>query len=132
MVRAAWWALAAIAVAFTAWFGATASMADISLECAKVGETAGEYRCGDRISAVLGVWPLVWLGLLLATPPAVAALAGRVWVSLLAVTALVVLAIIGLASWDHYWGTLLFAFPLAVLGAVVTAVQQMRRRPRGE
>lgn len=131
MARAAWWTLAALAAAFGVWFGATATMADVDLGCAKVAESVAAYECGDRISAVLGVWPLVGLGFLLATPPVVAAVAGRVWVSCVAVAALVAVALVGLANWTGFWGTLLFAAPLAVVGVVVTAVQQARRRPPG-
>lgn len=130
MARAAWLILAGIAVVFTAWFAATATMADIDLGCAKVAETGAAYECDDRIISVLGVWPLIWLGVLLTTPPVVAAIAGRVWVSCVSVAALVAVAIVGLANWTDLWGTLLFAFPLALLGAVVTAVHQARRRPR--
>ena len=129
MARAAWWVLAAIAVAFCIWFGATATTADVSLECSKIAETAEPYECGDRLSTTLGVWPLLGLGLALAVPPVVAALAGRVWVSCVAVLALVAAGIVGLANWTGFWGTLLFAAPLAVLGAIVTAAQQARRRP---
>lgn len=127
MARAAWWALAAIAAVFSVWFGTTATMADVDLGCAKVPESGAAYECGDRVSAVLGTWPLLKLGFLLTTPPMVAAVAERVWVSCAAVVALAAVAVVGLATWTGFWGTLLFAAPLAVLGAIVTAVQQAQQ-----
>ena len=89
------------------------------------------FRCDDRIVHVLGVWPLFGLGLLLAAPPVVAALAMRKWVSWFAVAALVGLAIAGLVNWAYtsYWGLLLFAVPLAVLGSIVATFQRAVPRP---
>lgn len=87
------------ALVFTADVGTSASMAEVSLECRKIGESRSFFRCDDRIVHVLGVWPLFGLGLLLAAPPVVAALAMRKWVSWFAVAALVGLAIAGLVNW---------------------------------
>lgn len=110
MVRASWWALAAIATAFSLWFGATATMADVDMGCAKVAESGADFRCDHRVSDVMGAWPLLGLGFLLATPPVVAAVAGRMWVSCVAVVVLIAVTAVGLANWTHFWGTLLFAF----------------------
>jgi hypothetical protein len=96
-------------------------MAEVSLACSKTGESGSSFRCDDHIVHVLGAWPLIGLGLLLATPPVVAALAMRKWVSWLAVAALVGLSIAGLANWSSFWGSLLFAVPLAALGLVAAA-----------
>ena len=126
-----WWALAVAALAFTAWTVPSMSMAEVSLSCSKIGESQSFFRCEDRIVHVLGVWPLVGLGLLLATPPVVAALAMRKWVSWFAVAALVGLSIAGLMNWasTSYWGLLLFAVPLAVLGSIAAAFQRTVPRP---
>jgi hypothetical protein len=129
--RAVWWALAVAALAFTADVGTSSSMAEVSLSCSKIGESQSSFRCDDRIVHVLGVWPLVGLGLLLATPPVAAALAMRKWVSWFAVAALVGLSVAGLVNWasTSYWGLLLFAVPLAVLGSVAATFQRAVRRP---
>ncbi|WP_245547627.1 ABC transporter permease [Nocardia brevicatena] len=128
MLRAVWWALAVVALIFTAWVG-TSPMAGVSLSCAKSGELyldgdRSSLQCDDSIVHVLGVWPLLCLGLLLATPPVVAALAMRGWVSWLVVAALVGLSITGPANWSSHWRLLLFAAPMAALGLVAATVQQ--------
>ena len=125
MVRAAWWVLAVIALAFSIWFAVTRTMADVDLGCAKVAEGGAAFECGDRITDVLGIWPPVWLGISLVAPSAVA---GRVWASGAATVALIVAGIVGLANWTGFWGTLLVALPLAALGAFVTFIQIARKR----
>lgn len=124
MSRTLWWAAALVASAFTVWGAATWSMADISMSCAKIGESGSSFGCDDSIVQVLGVWPLVGLGLLLATPPVVAALAMRQWVSWLIVAALAGLSIAGLVNWSSFWGSLLFAVPLAAIGWVAAMLQR--------
>ncbi|QCB52642.1 ABC transporter permease [Rhodococcus sp. PAMC28707] len=103
-------------------------MSDVSLECSKIGESRSSYRCEDRIVDVIGVWPVVGLGLLLTAPPLVAAVAMRQWVSWLAVAILVGVSIIGLINWSSYWGELLSAVPLVVLGSVAAALHKSRPR----
>ncbi|MBY4399797.1 ABC transporter permease [Rhodococcus fascians] len=100
-------------------------MFDVSMACSKIGE-GGSYHCDDRAIDVLGVWPLVAVGLLLATPPAVAALALRQWVSWFAVTTLVVLFIAGIAAVTHdsYWNLLVLALPMAVIGSATAMFQR--------
>lgn len=129
MSRAVWWVSVGAALAFTVWVGASWTMADVSLACSKTGESGSSFRCDDHIVHVLGAWPLIGLGLLLAAPPVVAALAMRKWVSGLAVAALVGLSIAGLANWSSFWGSLLFAVPLAALGLVAAATQKTIPRP---
>lgn len=128
MVRAAWWVLAVIALAFSIWFTVTGTMADVDLGCAKVAEGGAASDCGDRVTDVLGIWPPVWLGISLVAPSAVAAAAGRVWISSAATVALLAAGIVGLANWTGFWGTLLVALPLAALGAFVTFIQIARER----
>lgn len=128
MSRAVWWASAVAALVIAAWVG-TSPMADVSMSCSKSGELyldggRSSFQCDDSIIRVLGVWPLVGLGLLITTPPVVAALAMRKWVSWLVVAALVGLSIVGIANWASYWRTLLFAIPLAVLGWIAVTLQQ--------
>ncbi|WP_249305331.1 ABC transporter permease [Rhodococcus sp. 14-2483-1-1] len=125
MVRSVWWALAVAALAFTAWNGLSLTMFDVSMACSKIGE-GGSYHCDDRAIDVLGVWPLVVVGLLLATPSAVAAIAMRQWVSWFAVATLVVLLIAGIASVTHdsYWNLLVLALPMAVIGSITAMFQR--------
>ncbi|MGB7236231.1 MAG: ABC transporter permease [Rhodococcus sp. (in: high G+C Gram-positive bacteria)] len=132
MTRALWWALAVVAFALPVWVGASSFLADFSLSCSKIGESRSSYRCDDRAVDVLGVWPLVGVGLLLATPPVVAALAVRKWVSWCAVAALVGLSLAGYENWASttYWSLLFIAVPLAILGSIIAAFQ--RTAPRTE
>lgn len=122
--RAVWWVSAAAALAFTVWVGTSWSMAEVSLSCAKIGESLSSYRCDDRVVHALGIRPVVGSGLLLTTPPVVAALVMRKWVSWLVVAQLACLSIAGLANCDSYWGSLMFAVPLATVGAVAASFQR--------
>ena len=126
MPRAMWWACVVAAFAATAWAGASWTIGDVSLSCAKTAETGAWFSCGDRAFDVLGIWPLVGVGLLLALPPVVAALTKRQWVSWLAVAALVGLSIAGLANWatTSYWSVLYVAAPLAIVGSVAAMFQR--------
>ncbi len=128
MSRAVWWASAVVALVITVWVG-NSPMADVSMSCSKIGELyldngRTSFQCDDSIKHVLGVWPLVGLGLLLTTPPLAAALAMRRWVSWLAVAVLVGLSVSGIANWASYWRVLLFAIPLAALGWIAVVLQQ--------
>ncbi|MCZ4520737.1 ABC transporter permease [Rhodococcus ruber] len=125
MLRSVWWALAVAALAFTAWNGLSLRMFDVSMACSKIGE-GGSYHCDDRAIEVLGVWPLVVVGLLLTTPPAVAAIALRQWVSWFAVATLVVLLIAGVVfvTSDSYSNVLVLALPMAVVGSITALFQR--------
>ncbi|OZC75370.1 hypothetical protein CH251_10295 [Rhodococcus sp. 06-462-5] len=107
------------------WDANSLTMFDMSMSCSKIGE-GGTYECGDRAIDVLGVWPLIGVGLLLATPPAVAAIAMRKSVSWFAVVVLLGLFVTGLfrITSDSYTRLLIFALPLAVIGSVITAFQR--------
>ncbi|WP_407727522.1 ABC transporter permease (plasmid) [Rhodococcoides fascians] len=130
MARSVWWALAVAALTFTVWNAASLKMLDVSMACSKVGESSS-YQCGDRAIDVLGVWPLVGVGLLLATPPAVAAIAMRKSLSWLAVIVLLGLFVAGLLSVtsDSYLQLLIFALPIAAVGAITAPFQRTVPRP---
>lgn len=130
MARSVWWALAVAALVFTAWNAASLKMLDVSMACSKIGESSS-YQCGDRAIDVLGVWPLVGVGLLLATPPAAAAIAMRKSVSWLAVIILLGLFVVGLLSVtsDSYLQLLIFALPIAAVGAITAPFQRTVPRP---
>lgn len=135
MARSVWWALAVAALAFTVWNAASLTMLDVSTSCSKIGESSS-YQCGDRAIDVLGVWPLVGVGLLLATPPALAAIAMRKSVSWLMVIVLLGLFVAGLLSVtsDSYSQLLIFALPIAAVGAITASFQRAvprRRTPAG-
>ena len=131
VARAVWWALAVVALSFTAWFG-TWPMVDVSLSCSKSGELYLEggrssWGCTDSIVDVVGLWPLVVLGVVLAVPPVAAALTRRQWVSWLAVAALVGVSIAGLVHWSSHWMARLFAAPMAAVGLVAATAHQGAR-----
>ncbi len=127
MVRSVWWAMAVAALALTAWNGLSLTMLDVSMSCAKTAAGVS-YQCSDRAVDVLGVWPLVVVGLLLASPPAIAAIAMRKLVSWIAVGALVVLFIAGvmLVTYDSYSDLLILALPMTVVGSVTAMLQRTR------
>lgn len=131
MARSLWWALAVAALAFTAWNATSLTMLDVSMSCSKIAE-GSSYQCGDRAIDVLGVWPLLGVGLLLATPPAVAAIAMRRSVSWLAVIVLLGLFVAGLLSVtsDSYSELLIFALPMAAVGAITAPFQPTVPRRR--
>lgn len=56
------------------------TMFDVSMACSKIGQ-GGSYQCSDRAIDMVRLWPLVVVGVLLASPPAVAAIALRKRVS---------------------------------------------------
>lgn len=124
MARALWWAASLAALTFTLWLWTTWTMSDISMGCAKINETDGDYECTDRIVDVLGTWPILGLGFLLTAPPTVAAFARRRWVSWTAVAILTGLSIIGLSAIDGFWGSLIYALPVAAAGLVAAAIDQ--------
>lgn len=134
VLRGLWWALAALAAALMLSAG-NSSIMSASLSCAKVGEIYNDdapahLQCNDPLIEWVGVWPFVWLGLLLVTPPVVAALVMRLWVSWMAVAALGVLSIVGLINWTGIvWGRLLYAVPLAIAALVIATVQYARTPP---
>ncbi|MDV6233200.1 ABC transporter permease [Rhodococcus cercidiphylli] len=125
MVRSAWWVLTVAALAFTTWDATALTMSDMSMSCSKIGEGA-TYDCGDRAIDVLGVWPLIGVALLLATPPAVAAIAMQKSVSWFAVVVLLGLFVAGVfrITSDSYSKLLIFALPVAVIGSIIAAFQR--------
>jgi hypothetical protein len=127
VLRAVWWGMALAAVVFTVW-SSMSPISGVSLSCSKSGELGldggqASLHCEDSIVHVLGVWPLVQLGLLLAVPPVVAALAMRCWVSWLVVATFFVLTFVAIANWASFWILLGFAVPMALVGMVVATVQ---------
>ncbi len=128
-----WWLLTVAAVAFTVLLFTDSTVADISLSCRKTGvydDPPSTVRCGDSMVSLVGAWPLISLGLLLVTPPTVAALAMRRWVSWTMVAALLGLSFAGLAQWASLWGQLLVAIPMAVVAFAVAVVHQFVGRTR--
>lgn len=124
--------MAAVTVAIAVSAG-DSPVSSVSLSCRKVGELHDDapvhLQCDDPLIHWVGVWPFVWLGLLLAAPLVVAALAMRVWVSWMAVNALAILSIVGLINWTGFWGQLLYAVPLAIAALVIVTVQYARTPP---
>lgn len=115
-----------LAVAFTVWF-AVEPVSLWSLSCSKGGVlyepgTRSEATCNDSMVHALGAGPLVRLGLLLAAPPVVAALAMRWWVSWLAVIALAGLSFAGLANWASFWLlSVLAGAPMTLVALIIAA-----------
>lgn len=133
--RAAWLLLGLLAAVGAAWI-ASAPVSDIDMACRKMGELALDgapagASCSDSIVSVIGYWPPVALGLVLAAPPLLAAAALRRWMSWLAVVLLLILSFVGLTHWSDFWGYLMGAFPMAVAAAVLAALQisSPRRSP---
>lgn len=107
------------------------SLGSTDLGCSKTGTTGhAGYSCDDPITDLVGWWPFVLMGLLLAGPPVVAAVVRRPWVSWIAVVVLAGAGVWGVGHWTSHWLTLVVGLPLAVLGAVVATahVVSVRRR----
>lgn len=134
-LRAAWLLLGLLAAAGAVWV-AGLPVSDISMSCRKAGELWLDGAplgadCSDSIVSVIGYGPPVGLGLLLAAPPLLAAVAMRRWVSWLAVVLLLILTFVGLTHWSDFWGHLMGAFPLAAAALVlaVLPIESPRRSP---
>ncbi|MGZ8177403.1 ABC transporter permease [Williamsia sp. SKLECPSW1] len=112
-----------VGAASTATIGAT------DLGCSKTGTPGRDgFSCADPITDLVGWWPFVAMGLLLAGPPVIAAVARRVWVSWLVVVCLVAVGVWGVGHWTGEWSTLILGLPLAVLGAAVAVAHTLTRR----
>lgn len=138
VLKVLWWGLALVAVAFAVGV-AMSPVGDVSLACSKsgdlgLGDGQASWQCDDSIVDVLGFWPLVQLGLVLALPPVVAAVTMRRWVAWLVAMAFVVLTLVGIANWSGFWISLWFAIPMGIASAVIALVQQVvsaAQRPAG-
>jgi hypothetical protein len=122
--------LAVLAVAYVVYVGSSPMSSILSSSCGvegalPFGRVAGSEWCDESVIHVRGVWPLLWLGLLLAGPLALAARALHRAVSWTAVAVFTGLAFIGLANWSNFWGVLLIGFPLAVIALIVAGVQHV-------
>lgn len=89
------------------------------------GREPGSTWCDDSVVHVMGVGPPVGLGLLLATPLMVAAVAMLRSVSWFVVVTYAILAFIGIANWVNFWGQLMLAVPLAAIAVVVAGAQHI-------
>ncbi|MCZ4553136.1 ABC transporter permease [Gordonia rubripertincta] len=135
-LRIVWWGLAAAAVVFTVWT-AMSPAGGVSLSCSKSGQldlegSRAALQCDDSVLRVVGVWPLVQLGQLLAIPPAVAALVMKRWVSWLVVATFVVLTFIAVANWSSFWVSLGFAVPMFAIGLLAASAQHIVQPARSE
>ncbi|MED5803037.1 hypothetical protein VX037_18595 [Gordonia sp. Z-3] len=122
-IRAAWTVLALLGVGLAVW-AAFGPVESISMSCSKSGELylpnmPTGATCDDPMYSVLGIWPLVQVGALLAAPPALAAAIMRCSVSWLAVAVLAVLSGFGLGHWSGFWGLLLACVPMTVVALVI-------------
>lgn len=81
--------------------------------------------CDDTMFAAVGIWTLLAMALVVATPLVAAAVAGMPWVSWLVTLALPLLAVFGLLNWTGFWGILMYAAPMFVAALVVALVQQI-------
>lgn len=130
LIAVPWGVLATGAIALV--FGASRdSLGSTDLGCSKTGTTGHQgFSCDDPITDLVGWWPFVVMGLLLAGPAVVAAVVRRPWVSWLAVVVPAAVGAWGVGHWTSHWLTLVVGLPLAVLGAVVATahVVSVRRR----
>ncbi len=133
VVRVVWLVISVVAVGY-AVSSAGDPVSGVSLGCAKIGEYGADtaVRCDDSIAQVFGAWRLVLLGALLSGPPLLAAFSRRRSVWWLAVVALVVVGLTGLAMWTTIWILLLVALPLAGVGSVAVMVDTAVRVSRPE
>ncbi|ETD34158.1 hypothetical protein W823_03615 [Williamsia sp. D3] len=129
VLRAVWWGMALTASVYAIAMSME-PVAGVSLSCSKTGVLGldgdrSSLQCGDSLVNVLGVWPLVQLGMLLTIPPVLAALVMRRWMSWLVVATFVALTFIGVANWASFWVSLWIAAPMAIVGLVAATVQHL-------
>ncbi|WP_018180326.1 hypothetical protein [Jongsikchunia kroppenstedtii] len=120
MFRLFWLLLAGAAVALAMWAGTWPAE-----QCGPIPGGDLPERCSASNVRVLGVWPVIGLGVALVMPAAVAAAVMRISASWLAVAAYGVMPFVGIFNWWNYWGTLLCAIPLFLLGALFAFLQQL-------
>ena len=119
------WIVAAVTAAAYAIYCGFIQVGEVTLGCSKGGELSvydarPGATCEDSVFTALGPRRPVVLGLLLMTPPLIAAWALRIWVSWLVVPAMAVLIFVGIARWADFWLLLSFgALPLLVVSIVV-------------
>lgn len=123
VMRVFWLILALVGAGYAA-SSAWAPVSEVSLSCAKTGVYDDEtvVRCGDPIAQVFGVWRLTMLGVLLAGPPAIAAISARRSVSWTVIAMMTVVGLTGVVMWTSFWKLLIIALPLAVLALAAVLV----------
>ena len=126
-IRGAWAVLAAAWVALTWWVSSWNGWA-VAMSCGKSGElyfpgARSDATCDDSMLATIGWWPLLGLGVVVAAPLLIAAIAARSWVSWLVVQYLLVLCVIGLMNWTGFWGFLLYVVPMVIAAALIAVIQ---------
>ena len=130
VIRAVWIALALLVVAVTIWVDTSPMSTVMGSSCGPegvipFGRVPGSTWCDDSVLHVMGVWPPVGLGLLLATPLMLAAVAMLRSVSWSVVVAFGILSFVGVANWATFWGQLMLAIPLTAIAVVVAGAQHI-------
>lgn len=133
--RRVWWLIAAATAVLSLWSSPSVTLADVGLgSCSFAGsfsDTWPNVQCTDSIYHVFGVWPLVWVGVLLVAPSVVAAIATRWWVSWLAVVVFAGLSFYGLAHIMQIQWMLVAALPLTFISFLVAAAHTAVRLVSG-
>jgi hypothetical protein len=120
--------IAVASMTFAAW----EPVSTVSLECSKIGEfrldrAPDDANCESSVVYVFGVWPLLGFGALLGAPALFAATWMRRWISWTAVAAILCLAVVALANWSGWWGSLLLvAVPMTLVAVALALAQQFR------
>jgi len=121
--RRLWWLIAAASAALTFWSSASETLSDGGLgACSKTGSFSDArpgVQCTDSIHQVYGVWPLVWVGLVVVAPLVVAAVATKWWVSWMTVVAFAAISFYGLAHITQIEWMFASAIPLALISLFV-------------
>ncbi|OBC05325.1 MULTISPECIES: hypothetical protein [unclassified Gordonia (in: high G+C Gram-positive bacteria)] len=133
-IRVAWLAMAVAALGYAVACGFM-PVGEVTVSCGKSGElsVAGAHAgatCEDSIFAALGPRRLIEMGVLLASPPLIAAVALRVWVSWLVVPAMAVLVFVGVANWADFWLLLSLGALVLLVASIVVATAHLAVRAR--
>ncbi|WP_197502394.1 MULTISPECIES: hypothetical protein [unclassified Gordonia (in: high G+C Gram-positive bacteria)] len=129
------WIVAAVTAAAYAIYCGFIQVGEVTLGCSKGGELSvydarPGATCEDSVFTALGPRRPVVLGLLLMTPPLIAAWALRIWVSWLVVPAMAVLIFVGIARWADFWLLLSFGALVLLVASIVVATAHLVVRAR--
>lgn len=125
VVRASWGLHTVLTVGAVVWL-ALEPIGQLSLSCSKgwvLSEpaTLSGATCDTRLFHALETERFALLAALVIVPPLIAAACSRVWVSVAAVAALVLVTGYGLGHWSTYWvGLAMLGAPVTFLGLIVT------------
>ncbi|ROZ98790.1 hypothetical protein [Gordonia sp. OPL2] len=123
-LRIFWFLVAAAGIGLSVWVGvdSAAQVTDCEVVMPSHGITTWE-QCWSPVHEVFGIWPVVGMAALCASPAALASIMLRNWVSWSVVVAYAALTVVGIVTHSPVLRSLVLAMPLAVIALIIATVQ---------